>query len=289
MSAAKTGMQDSNPIVRLGVVQMAMGPDRQKNLKKAVKMIGEASSKGADVVCLPELFSSTYFPQREKEAVAPEPIPGPTSRELSRAARSSKVVLVGGSMHERAGAKRYNTTVVFDARGRALGKYRKVHVPYDSHFYEKSYFSSGNGYKVFGTPFGKIAPLICFDQWYPEPARVCRLMGAKILFYPTAIGWVKGVEPVEGDWQEAWEAVQRGHAVANSVVVCAVNRVGVEDDMTFWGGSFVCDQFGRILFRAGEDESVSVVEVDMSLGDNVEEGWGFLRNRRPSTYGSIAG
>jgi predicted amidohydrolase len=281
-------MPDSNPIVRLGVVQMAMGPDRKENLEKAVRMIEEASAKGADVVCLPELFSSTYFPQREDEAVRPEPIPGPTSRELSRAARSSKVFLVGGSIHEKAGTRRYNTSVVFDNRGRTLGKYRKVHVPYDSHFFEKGYFSSGSGYAVFNTPFGKIAPLICFDQWYPEPARICRLKGAKILFYPTAIGWVKGVEPTEGDWQEAWEAVQRGHSIANSVVVCAVNRVGVEDDMTFWGGSFVCDQFGRVLFRAGSTESVSVVEVDVSLGDDVEEGWGFLRNRKPSTYRRIA-
>lgn len=263
---------------------MAMGPDEGENLEKAVKMIGDASVRGADIVCLPELFASTYFPQREHVKVKPELIPGPTSRALAGAAAKSKVFLVGGSILERAGARRYNTSVVFDSRGRMLGRYRKVHLPYDSHYFEKSYFSPGRGYSVFRTPFGGISPLICFDQWYPEPARICRLAGAQILFYPTAIGWVKGIDPVEGDWQEAWEAVQRGHSIANSVVVCAVNRVGTEGDMTFWGGSFVCDQFGRILFRAGEDEGVSVVEVDLSLGSEVEEGWGFLKNRKPSTY-----
>lgn len=266
------------------MVQMAMGPNREENLAKAVRMVGEASGKGADIVCLPELFSSTYFPQNESESVRAEPIPGPTSRALSRAAGASKVVLVGGSIHERAGARRYNTSVVFDGRGRPMGKYRKVHVPYDSHYFEKNYFSPGRGYRVFRTPFGKLAPLICFDQWYPEPARVCRLRGAQMLFYPTAIGAVKGIEPLEGDWHEAWETVQRGHSIANSVVVCAVNRVGTEEDMTFWGGSFVSDQFGRILSRAGDNEGVSVVEVDLSLGNEVEEGWGFLRNRKPSTY-----
>ncbi len=279
---------DSNPAVRLGVVQMAMGPDKEANLAKAVKLIGEASGKGADIVCLPELFSTTYFPQREDERVSPEPIPGPTSKALAKAARGSIVCLVGGSIYEKAGPRRYNTSVVFDSTGKMLGKYRKVHVPYDSHFFEKSYFASGSGYSVFKTPFGRIAPLICFDQWYPEPARICRMKGAKILFYPTAIGWVKGIEPTEGDWQEAWETVQRGHSIANSVIVCAVNRVGVEGDMTFWGGSFVCDQFGKVLFRAGDNECVSVVEVGLSLGDEVEEGWGFLRNRKASTYKSLA-
>jgi agmatine deiminase len=203
-------------------------------------------------------------------------------------AESSKTFLVGGTIYERAGKRRYNTALVFDDRGRMIGRYRKVHVPYDSHYYEKSYFSPGNGYRVVGTPFGKLAPLVCFDQWYPEAARVCRLRGAQMLFYPTAIGWVKGTEPTEGNWQEAWEAVQRGHAIANSLVVCAVNRVGVEGDMTFWGGSFVCDQFGKVLHRSGDREGVSVVECDTSLGDEVEEGWGFIKGRKPKTYRTLA-
>lgn len=281
-------MAGSNSVVRLGVVQMAMRQGRDANLAKAVRLVDEAATKGADIVCLPELFSTPYFPQREHEKVSPEPIPGPTSKALASAARHSHVFLVGGSIHERAGSRTYNTSVVFDNQGRTLGKYRKVHVPYDPYFYEQSYFSPGAGYRVFNTPFGKIAPLICFDQWYPEPARICRLRGASILFYPTAIGWVKGVEATEGDWQEAWETVQRGHSIANGVIVCAVNRVGVEGDMTFWGGSFVCDQFGKVLFRAGDNESVSVVEVGLALGEEVENGWGFLRNRKPSTYKTLA-
>jgi predicted amidohydrolase len=274
--------------VKLGLVQMSMGADKDANLVKAVRMIGEAASEGAGIVCLPELFSSTYFPQREGEKVTAEAIPGPTSRALSKAAASSKVFVIGGSILENSGGKRYNTSVVLDDRGRLVAKYRKVHVPYDSHYFEKSYFSSGSGYKVVATRFGKVAPLICFDQWYPEAARVCRLKGAQMLFYPTAIGWVKGIEPVEGNWQESWEAVQRGHAIANSVLVCAVNRVGTEGEMTFWGGSFVYDQFGKLLFRAGDTEGVFVVKADISLGAEVEEGWGFLRNRKPATYGQLS-
>jgi agmatine deiminase len=265
-----------------------MSQDNQGNLAKAVRMIGEDSAMGSDIVCLPELFASVYFPQRESGGGVPETIPGPASRALSKAAAAANVVLVGGSIYEKDGRKKYNTSVVFDQRGRLIGKYRKVHVPYDSHYFEKNYFSPGRSYNVFRTSLGRIAPLVCFDQWYPEPARICRLKGAQILFYPTAIGWVKGVEPREGDWAEAWEVVQRGHAIANSVVVCAVNRVGREGDMTFWGGSFVCDQFGKVLFRAGDNEAVSAVDVDLSPGDEVEDGWGFRRGRRPETYRRLA-
>ena len=275
--------------MKLGIIQMSMGSDTSANIEKAGELVGEAAAKGADIVCLPELFSSLYFPQREGEHPESEPIPGPTSRALSKMASASRVILVGGSVYEKAARKKYNTSLVFDGRGKIIGKYRKVHVPYDSHYFEKSYFSPGSGYSVVRTPMGKIAPLICFDQWYPEPARICRLRGAQILFYPTAIGWVKGVEPVEGNWQDSWEAVQRGHAIANSIVVCAVNRVGVEGDMTFWGGSFVYDQFGKLLSRAGDTEGVFVVEADLTLGKEVEDGWGFLRNRKPATYRSVSG
>jgi len=266
---------------------MRMGPNRNENLAKAIRLIGRASSQGADVVCLPELFTSPYFPQYESGSELPEPVPGPTSRALSRAAASSKVVLVGGSLFEKSGRNKYNTSLVFDNRGGLIGKYRKVHVPNDSHYYERNYFTPGTGYGVFKTRFGKLAPLICFDQWYPEAARICRLRGAKILFYPTAIGLVEGIEQVEGDWREAWEAVQRGHAIANSVVVCAVNRVGAEGDMIFWGGSFVCDQFGKMVFRAGAREGTFVATCDLSLGDQVEEGWGFVSGRKPATYRTL--
>ncbi len=275
--------------VTLGLVQMAMEDDRDANVSKAVGMIKEASSRGASIVCLPELFASRYFPQEKGAQVHAEPVPGPTTRRLAEAARASKVTLVGGSLGAKASGDRlYNTSVVFDDHGRILGKYRKVQVPQDESFYEKDYFSSGTSYSVFRTATANLGVLICFDQWYPEPARVNKLMGAEVLFYPTAIGRVDGIEETEGDWKEAWEAVQRGHAIANSMVVAAANRVGKEGRMSFWGGSFVCDQFGKILARADDREQVLLASCDLELGRQVEEGWGFLRNRKPATYRKLA-
>lgn len=274
--------------VKVGLVQMAMEENHEANISKAISMIEEASKRGASIVCLPELFAYRYFPQERRAQVFPELVPGPTTKRLSDAARESKVTLVGGSLYERDSSGRlYNTSVVFDERGQMLGKYRKVHVPEDESFFEKDYFSDGNAYRVFKTASAKVGVLICFDQWYPEPARVNRLMGAEVLFYPTAIGTVDGIEETEGDWHEAWEAVQRGHAIANSMVVAAVNRVGREGRMTFWGGSFVCDQFGKVLARAENKEQVIVASVDLELGRQVEEGWGFQRNRKPATYRKI--
>jgi predicted amidohydrolase len=271
--------------LKLGLVQMSMGDDREANISKAVAMVAEASRKGASIVCLPELFASRYFPQEKGAKAVAEAVPGPTTRRLAEAAMESKVTLVGGSIYERApGGRLYNTSVVFDEDGRILGRYRKVQVPQDESFYEKDYFSSGKAYSVFRTTSAAVGVLICFDQWYPEPARVNKLMGADVLFYPTAIGRVDGIEETEGDWREAWEAVQRGHAISNSMVVAAVNRVGREGRMNFWGGSFVCDQFGRVLARADDGEQVLLATCDLGLGRQVEEGWGFLRNRRPATY-----
>jgi predicted amidohydrolase len=282
---ARSGGALKSRVLKLGLVQMAMTDDHEANVSKAVEMVAEASRKGASVVCLPELFAYRYFPQEKGARVRPEPIPGPTTTRLSEAARESKVALVGGSLYEKArGGRLYNTSVVFDERGRMLGRYRKVQVPQDESFYEKDYFSSGSSYNVFRTRSVSVGVLICFDQWYPEPARVNRLMGAEVLFYPTAIGRVEGIEESEGDWKEAWEAVQRGHAIANSMVVAAANRVGREGRMSFWGGSFVCDQFGKVLARADEREQVLFAWCDLELGRQVEEGWGFLRNRKPATY-----
>jgi predicted amidohydrolase len=276
--------------VTLGLVQMAMDDDRDANVSKAITMVDEAARRGASIVCLPELFPYRYFPQERGESVRAEPIPGPTTRRLSNAARDSKVTLVGGSLYEKGSAGRlYNTSVVFDERGKILGKYRKVHVPQDESFYEKDYFSSGNAYAVFKASSANLGVLICFDQWYPEPARVNKLMGADVLFYPTAIGKVDGIEETEGDWQDAWETVQRGHAIANSMVVAAVNRVGREGRMSFWGGSFVSDQFGKILARADDREQVLLATCDLELGRQVEEGWGLLRNRKPATYRKLTG
>jgi agmatine deiminase len=269
----------------LGLVQMSMGDDREANISKAVTMVAEASRRGASIVCLPELFASPYFPQQRGARALAEPVPGPTTRRLAEAARESKVALVGGSLYEKApGGRFYNTSVVFDESGRILGKYRKVQVPQDESFYEKDYFSSGKTYSVFRTTPADVGVLICFDQWYPEPARVNKLMGADVLFYPTAIGRVDGIEETEGDWKEAWEAVQRGHAISNSMIVAAANRAGREGRMSFWGGSFVCDQFGRVLAKADEREQVLLATCDLRLGRQVEEGWGFLRNRKPATY-----
>jgi predicted amidohydrolase len=269
---------------RIGLVQMSMASSKDSNLSKAVKMICEAADRGASVVCLPELFATRYFPTEREAHPRPETVPGPTTARLSEEAKRDGVVLVGGSILERSGAKSYNTSVVFSEKGAILGKYRKVHLPQDEHYYEQSYFSPGDRYTVVETSVGRIGVLVCFDQWYPEAARINRLMGAQILFYPTAIGWLKDVEPVEGDWKQAWESVQVGHAISNSLVVCAVNRVGFEEGTTFWGGSFVCNQFGKVLFRAGDEEGVFVVECDLGLQDTVEDGWGFLRNRRKKTY-----
>ncbi len=274
-------------LVTLGLVQMSMSEDSGENLSKALGMIEEAVSKGSQIVCLPELFATQYFPQTEKSKLEPEKIPGPTSRFLSNAARKNNVVLVGGSIYETDGKKGYNTSALFDENGSMLGKYRKVHIPQDESFYEKDYFSPGKSYPVFKTSRGTIGTLICFDQWYPEPARIERLLGAQVLFYPTAIGTVRGIAQTEGNWQEAWEAVQRGHAIANSMIVATVNRVGREGEMHFWGGSFVYDQFGTLLARASSKEEVLVVKCDLSLGKRIEEGWGFARNRVPKSYSKI--
>jgi predicted amidohydrolase len=273
--------------VKLGLVQMRMSKDEGANLDKAVGMVRECAQQGANVVCLPELFGSLYFPQVEGADVTAEAVPNHVTDALSRSAKENGVVLVGGSVYEKSGGKSYNTTLVFDEHGRELGRYRKVHIPQDPSFYEQDYFSSGSEYKVFETSYGRVAVLICFDQWYPEQARICKLLGAQILFYPTAIGTVRGIKQAEGNWQEAWEAVQRGHAVANSMVVAAVNRVGTEGEMRFWGGSFVYDQFGKRLARGDARERTLVTACDLQLGEEVEKGWGFIRNRKPGTYARI--
>jgi predicted amidohydrolase len=270
--------------VSIGLIQMGMADDKSQNLDKAVRMIGEAASKEAQIICLPELFTSLYFPQHEISKEKPVPIPSSITRTLSEAARDNHVVLIGGSIYEKSGRKSYNTSLIFDQTGKILGKYRKVHLPQDPGFYEQDYFSRGTNFSVFKTRFCNIGLLICFDQWYPEAARALKLMGADIIFYPTAIGWVDGIEPVEGNWQTAWEAVQVGHAISNSIVVAAVNRVGAEKNMRFWGGSFVCDQFGKVLARGDDQEQVIVTSCNLGLAKNIEEGWGFLSNRVPSSY-----
>ena len=276
--------------VTIGLVQMSMTADKEKNLDKAVKMIVSASKKGAHIVCLPELFTSSYFPQEEAfdaKSIA-ESIPGPTTDRLSQVARENKIILVGGSVCEISKNKLFNTTVVFDQKGKAIGKYRKMHIPQDPQFYEQNYFEKGDmNYQVIDTNIAKIGTLICYDQWYPEAARINSLMGADIIFYPTAIGTVDGIKQKEGSWQEAWENVQRGHAIANSVIISAVNRVGKEGRMNFWGGSFVADHFGKILVRGDNKEKVIIAKCNLDLGKDIREGWRFFYNRRPDTYQNI--
>lgn len=277
-----------NKTVTIALVQMSMGTDSASNLAKACAKVKEAAQRGANIVCLPELFPYLYFPQEEDNKrwfnIA-ESIPGPTSEKLSVLAKENKIVLVGGSIFEKSGKKYYNTSVVFNPDGKIVGKYRKLHIPHDPLFYEQHYFAPGDkGYCVCQTAYGKIAVLICYDQWFPEAARSVTLQGAEIIFYPTAIGWIKGVKPEEGDWHDAWETVQRGHAIANGVYVAAVNRVGSEGKLHFWGGSFISGPFGTVLARGNDQEQLVIAKCDITKGKNVQEAWCFLHNRRPELY-----
>ncbi len=258
-------------------------------------MIGSAAEGGARIVCLPELFTTPYFPQYKGSRPSDmegsdwvDTVPGRTTKELASAAKENEVVLVGGSIYELAHGRLFNTSVVFDEQGRLLGRYRKTHIPHDESFYEQHYFEKGDtGFQVFDTSKGRIGVLICYDQWFPEAARAVALKGAEIVFYPTAIGTARGIRQSEGNWQQAWEGVMRGHAIANNMVVCGVNRSGREDKMSFWGGSFVCDAFGKTLKRAGRGEEIVLCKVDLDHGKEVREGWRFFYNRRPECYGAL--
>ena len=278
--------------VRIGLIQMKCAHSREENLASALKKVEEAAMKGAQIVCLPELFQSFYFCQKKDDKTAlalAEPVPGSTTAALAEVAKKLKIVLVGGSVFEKGNdGKFYNTSPVFGPDGALLGTYRKTHIPEDPLYYEQDYFTPGDtGVRVFETPFGRIAVLICFDQWFPEAARIAALKGAEIIFYPTAIGNFTDEVTPEGNWQEAWEAVQRGHAIANNVFVAAVNRVGIEDKLEFFGGSFVSDAFGTIIAHAGQGEETLLVDCDLGMIPEVRESWGFFRNRRPEFYGDI--
>jgi agmatine deiminase len=276
--------------VSIALIQTSVSEDLDLNLKKTLEKVREAASKGAQIVCLQELFRTRYFPQRDgKDARAlAETIPGPSTQALSMLAEELQIVIIV-PVFEKDESSFYNSVAVIDADGSLLPTYRKVHIPHDPLFYEQSYFTPGEEIRVYDTRYAKFAALICYDQWFPEAARAAALSGAQIIFYPTAIGWIKGEEdPAEGDWHDAWETVQRGHAIANSVCVAAANRVGPEDDLIFWGSSFVSDCFGKILSRASScEEETLVVELDLARNKEVREGWGFFRNRRPDVYWPI--
>lgn len=278
--------------VNVGLVQMSCTNDREKNLQKAIHKIKEAATKGAQIICLQELFTSLYFCDEENHdnfSLA-EPIPGPSSDTLSDLAKELNIVIIASLFEKRAQGLYHNTTAVLDADGTYLGKYRKMHIPDDPGFYEKFYFTPGDlGYKVFKTRFATIGVLICWDQWYPEAARITSLMGAEILFYPTAIGWATSQDQATNTEQyNAWQTIQRGHAVANGVHVVSVNRVGHEAGINFWGGSFVSNPFGTILHQAShQSEETIVQEVDLSQTDRYRTHWPFLRDRRIDSYQPI--
>jgi N-carbamoylputrescine amidase len=281
----------TNRRITLGLVQMRCEASREENLTRALRLVGEAASKGAQLVVLPELFRGPYFCQRPDDRSAfdlAEPIPGPTTKALATAAREHRVVLVGGSVFERAADGRFfNTAPVFDESGTLLGTYRKTHIPEDILYHEQHYFSPGDtGVRVFDTSAGRVAPLICYDQWYPEAARLATLQGAEILVYPTAIGLIDETveQNITGDWEQMWRNAQVGHAAVNNVYVAAVNRAGREGAITFWGGSFVADPSGTVLKRGGAGEEIVLADCDLARVGALQKAWRFLDNRRPDAY-----
>lgn len=284
--------------VTLGLLQHACGPDPRANQRRALALVERAARQGAQIICTQELFRSQYFCQAEdyKNFVLAEPIPGPTTRALQKLARKHGVVIVASLFEKRAAGLYHNSAAIIDADGALLGVYRKMHIPDDPLYYEKFYFTPGDlGFRAWQTRFGRIGVLICWDQWYPEAARLTALRGAEILFYPTAIGWHPR-EPAElGQKQHgAWETIQRSHAVANGCYVAAVNRIGFEDPyggdgIRFWGQSFVAGTQGEILAKAPVDaESVLLATVDLAKIDDTRTHWPFLRDRRVDTFGDLA-
>ena len=288
---------------RVGLVQMSCGPEPEANLQKAIDRVGDAAGQGAQVICLPELFQTQYFCQREDASLfdLAEPIPGPTSAKLGEVAKKHNIVLVASLFEKRAPGVYHNTAAVFDSDGALRGLYRKMHIPDDPLYYEKYYFTPGDlGFRAHNTSFGRLGTLVCWDQWYPEGARLTALQGASILFYPTAIGWHPAEKADFGTAQhDAWRTIQRAHGIANGVYVGVVNRVGFEtgnirgksasgDGLEFWGGSFLCDPFGTVLAEAShEKEEILIGDVDLRKLEEIRRNWPFLRDRRIDSYAPI--
>jgi len=281
---------------RIGLVQMSCSEDAAENLERAVARIREAAAGGAQIVCLQELFRSQYFCREEDSRLfdLAESIPGPSTERLCPLAAELGVVIIASLFEKRATGLYHNTAAIIDADGALLGIYRKMHIPDDPLFFEKFYFTPGDlGFRSFDTKFGRIATLVCWDQWYPEAARLAALTGANILFYPTAIGWHPAEKAQYGEAQhDAWRTAQRAHAIANGIFVAAVNRVGFEGPadkgLEFWGASFVSDPFGRVLAEASHDkEEILIVECDVKQMEEVRRNWPFLRDRRIDAYGPI--
>ena len=275
---------------------MSCSTDPEANLAKAEARIREAAQRGANIVCLQELFRSQYFCREEDARLfdLAESIPGPSTDRLTAIAREKHVVVIASLFEKRAAGVYHNTAAVIDADGALLGIYRKMHIPDDPLYFEKFYFTPGDlGFRTFDTAVGRIATLVCWDQWYPEAARLAALAGANMLFYPTAIGWHPSEKAEFGEAQyDAWRTIQRSHAIANGIYVAAINRVGFEGPpdhgLEFWGASFVADPFGRVLVEGSHDkEEVLIVEVDPAKIDETRRNWPFLRDRRIDAYGPI--
>jgi len=278
--------------VSVGLIQMTCSANKQENLNKAILKIREAANDGAQIVCLQELFTSLYFCDVEDydNFKLAETVPGQSTEALSIIAAELNIVIIASLFEKRAQGLYHNTTAVLDADGTYLGKYRKMHIPDDPGFYEKFYFTPGDlGYKVFKTKYAAVGILICWDQWYPEAARITSLMGAEILFYPTAIGWATTQDEATNTEQyNAWQTIQRSHAVANGVHVVSVNRAGEEAGLKFWGGSFVSNPFGTVLYQASHiNEEVIVQELDLDKSDYYRSHWPFMRDRRIDSYSPI--
>jgi N-carbamoylputrescine amidase len=285
-------LTDMGKTLRIGLVQMQVGEDPAANLTRALAQLDAAAERGAQVACLPELFRSRYFCQSEDPAKfdLAEPIPGESTEALSKLAAEREMAIVASLFEKRAEGVYHNTSVVIDADGQSLGMYRKMHIPDDPLYYEKFYFTPGDlGFRAFAARPAKLGALVCWDQWFPEGARLTALAGAQVIFYPTAIGWqFDEGEEMDKAQHDAWETVQRGHAIANGVFVAAVNRVGREDGIQFWGRSFLADPFGRVLARASADEEETlVVDCDLGTIEEVRRNWPFLRDRRIDAYDEI--
>ena len=292
-------MPDSSSTINVGVIQTACSPDPKANLKKTLAATEQAAKKGAKIICTQELFRSQYFCQSEdhKYFNLAEPIPGPSTEAFQKIAKKYRAVIIASLFEKRAAGVYHNTAVVIDADGSLLGLYRKMHIPDDPLFYEKFYFTPGDlGFRAWQTKYAKIGVLVCWDQWYPEGARLTALQGAEILFYPTAIGWHPGEKKKYGELQHnAWETIQRSHAIANGCYVCVPNRVGHEvldgvggDGIEFWGQSFIAGTSGQILAKASVDkEETLIVPLDLKTVDTTRTHWPFLRDRRIDAYGGI--
>lgn len=278
--------------VKVGMIQMSCQKDKQANIEKTITNIRQAAQQGANIICLQELFASLYFCDVEdyENFKLAEEIPGSTTKILSDLAKELGVVIIASLFEKRMKGLYHNTVAVLDADGEYLGKYRKMHIPDDPGYYEKFYFTPGDlGYKVFQTKFGNIGVLICWDQWYPEASRITALKGADILFYPTAIGWdISQDEATNKEQYNAWQTIQRSHAIANGVHTVSVNRVGQEGNMKFWGGSFISNPFGTLLHKSSHtEEEITVVEIETEQTDHYRIHWPYLRDRRIDSYQEI--